>query len=117
METLRHAGLTYPQYLVLLVLLEERKLSVGEICSRLVLDSGTVTPLLKRMEANGHVTRSRSKSDERIVVAELTEKGRRLGSVASRARKEVVRRLNMSDKEILRLRSELMEIAYRLAPN
>ena len=114
METLREVGLTYPQYLVLLTLLEDEQLSVGAICSRLGLDSGTVTPLLKRMEANGHATRSRSLDDERVVVASLTKKGKNLRDVAFRARSEVVRRLDMSDREILRLRGQLMKLAEKL---
>ena len=71
-------GLTYPQYLVMLVLWEEEPQTVGGLGARLYLDSGTLTPLLKRMEAAGHVTRSRDPDDERRVVIGLTEKGRAL---------------------------------------
>jgi len=113
-ETLQEAGLTYPQYLVLITLLEGGNLSVGEICGRLGLDSGTITPLLKRMEANGHVARSRNRDDERIVMVQLTATGHGLRDVALRARAEVVRRLNMPDREILRLRSKLMDLADKL---
>ena len=62
---LRPLGLTYPQYLVMLVLWEEEPQTVGGLGARLYLDSGTLTPLLKRMEAAGHVTRSRDPDDER----------------------------------------------------
>ena len=62
---LRPLGLTYPQYLVMLVLWEEEPQTVGGLGTRLYLDSGTLTPLLKRMEAAGHVTRSRDPDDER----------------------------------------------------
>ncbi|MFY0613373.1 MAG: MarR family transcriptional regulator [Hyphomicrobiaceae bacterium] len=113
-ETLQEAGLTYPQYLVLITLLEGGRLSVGDICTRLNLDSGTVTPLLKRMEANGHVTRARNRDDERIVMVQLTQAGRGLREVALRARAKVVQRLQMPDREILRLRSKLMDLADRL---
>ena len=75
---LAHHELTYPQYLVLLVLWEEEGLSVKEIGSRLFLDSGTLTPLLKRLEASGHVRRARDRPDERQVSIFLTEKGRGL---------------------------------------
>ena len=75
---LEQMGLTYPQYLVLLVLWEEEGLSVKEIGSRLFLDSGTLTPLLKRLEASGHVRRARDRPDERQVSIFLTEKGRGL---------------------------------------
>ena len=77
---LAHHELTYPQYLVLLVLWEEEGLSVKEIGSRLFLDSGTLTPLLKRLEASGHVRRARDRPDERQVSIFLTDKGRGLKS-------------------------------------
>jgi DNA-binding MarR family transcriptional regulator len=70
--------LTYPQYLVLLVLWEQEGQTVKEIGLRLFLDSGTLTPLLKRLEASGHVRRARDRSDERQVSIFLTEKGRDL---------------------------------------
>jgi len=69
-------GLTYTKYIVFLVLWEEDGITVGDICSRLYLDNGTVTPLIKKMEAEGYVTRKRSKEDERVVTVHLTEKGR-----------------------------------------
>ncbi|MFZ5707865.1 MAG: MarR family winged helix-turn-helix transcriptional regulator [Pseudomonadota bacterium] len=75
---LRQLGLTYPQYLVMLVLWESAPQTVGTLGARLYLDSGTLTPLLKRMEAAGHVTRSRDPEDERRVVIGLTEAGRAL---------------------------------------
>ncbi len=75
---LAHHELTYPQYIVLLVLWEEEGLSVKEIGGRLFLDSGTLTPLLKRLEASGHVRRARDRPDERQVSIFLTEKGRSL---------------------------------------
>ncbi len=75
---LRELGLTYPQYLVMLVLWEDAPQTVGALGTRLYLDSGTLTPLLKRMEAAGHVTRSRDPADERRVVISLTEAGRAL---------------------------------------
>lgn len=69
-------GLTYPQYLVLLVLWESGDRPVKEIGERLHLDYGTLSPLLKRLEANGLVTRTRRPADERTVVVGLTEEGR-----------------------------------------
>ena len=71
-------GLTYPQYLVLLVLWESDGVAVGELGTRLFLDSGTLTPLLKRMEASGLLTRNRDPRDERRVVVGLTPAGRAL---------------------------------------
>jgi DNA-binding MarR family transcriptional regulator len=71
-------GLTYPQYLVMLVLWEQQPQTVGALGARLYLDSGTLTPLLKRMEASGIVTRTRDPEDERRVMVGLTEKGKAL---------------------------------------
>jgi DNA-binding MarR family transcriptional regulator len=71
-------GLTYPQYLVMLVLWEEQPQSVGALGARLYLDSGTLTPLLKRMESAGFVNRARDPEDERRVRVTLTDKGKAL---------------------------------------
>ena len=71
-------GLTYPQYLVLLVLWESDAIGVGELGERLYLDSGTLTPLLKRMEAAGLLARARAAGDERRVIVTLTAAGRAL---------------------------------------
>ena len=71
-------GLTYTQYVVLLVLWEKDGVTVGEICERLMLDNGTLSPLLKKMEQAGYVRRERSREDERVVVITLTEAGRAL---------------------------------------
>jgi DNA-binding MarR family transcriptional regulator len=75
---LTELNLTYPQYLVLLVLWEEGRVTVGRLGDRLHLDSGTLSPLLKRLEANGFVRRERSLDDERLVDVMLTPAGRRL---------------------------------------
>jgi MarR family transcriptional regulator, organic hydroperoxide resistance regulator len=79
---LNELGLTYPQYLAMLVLWERDGISVGDICARLYLDSGTVTPMLKRMESLGLVERSRDLADERRVLVMLTDEGRALRSRA-----------------------------------
>ncbi|AKH42725.1 MULTISPECIES: MarR family winged helix-turn-helix transcriptional regulator [Alphaproteobacteria] len=79
---LRELGLTYPQYLVMLVLWEKEPQTVGSLGARLYLDSGTLTPLLKRMEAAGLVRRTRDPEDERRVVIELTESGKILRNQA-----------------------------------
>ena len=76
-------GLTYPQYLVMLVLWHEDGLIVSEIGERLLLDSGTLTPLLKRMAANGLLARQRDKQDERRVRIELTATGAQLKARAA----------------------------------
>ena len=75
---LSERGLTYPQYLVLLVLWEKDAQPVNDIAKRLLLETNTVTPLLKRMEAEGIVTRSKGKEDARQMIVKLTKKGRDL---------------------------------------
>lgn len=75
-------GLTYPQYLVMLVLWEQDAILVKDIGARLFLDSGTLTPLLKRLESNGLVERKRDAHDERQVRISLSEAGRRLRTAA-----------------------------------
>ncbi|HOT61724.1 MAG TPA: MarR family transcriptional regulator [Treponemataceae bacterium] len=71
-------GLTYPQYLAMLVMWERGSVGIGELCALLDLETGTVSPLMKRLESLGLVTRERDPGDERSVRARLTDKGRRL---------------------------------------
>jgi DNA-binding MarR family transcriptional regulator len=75
---LKPLGLTYTQYIVFLVLWEQDGITVGELGTKLHLDNGTITPLLKKMQDKGYVTRERSKSDERVVIVSLTDEGRAL---------------------------------------
>lgn len=75
-------GLTYPQYVALLVLWEQDGLTVSEIGERLFLDSGTLTPLLKRLESAGYISRLRDAADERRVLIQLTAAGRKLKAKA-----------------------------------
>jgi Transcriptional regulators len=70
--------LTYTQYITMMVLWEEREISVKQLGNRLYLDSGTLTPLLKSLEAKGYVTRCRSEADERVVLIRLTDAGLKL---------------------------------------
>ena len=113
-------GLTYPQYLVMLVLWEEKVASVRELGERLALDSGTLTPLLKRLELGGFVSRRRDLDDERIVRIELTAEGRKLRSKARNVPAELACRagFDVSDERerarLDRLRRDLMAIAEQL---
>ena len=75
---LKPLGLTYTQYIVLLALWESGKTTVGDLCRTLYLDCGTLTPLLKKMEESGWITRCRCKVDERVVDVSVTDKGREL---------------------------------------
>lgn len=76
-------GITYPQYLVLMVLWETDSLSVNEIAQKLILNTNTVTPLLKRMETQGMIRRQRSGNDERKVIVKLTKQGKLLQAKAA----------------------------------
>ena len=114
-------GLTYPQYLVLLVLWERDGLPVKEVGERLALDSGTLTPLLKRLEQQGLVERRRGEDDERIVRIHLTPDGRALRGKARKIPTELACRAgydlgnDRSVRELVRLREELTQLARRLS--
>ncbi|MBW3111004.1 MULTISPECIES: MarR family winged helix-turn-helix transcriptional regulator [Bacillaceae] len=111
---LEEIGVTYPQYLALLVLWEEQTISVKELGRKLFLDSGTLTPMLKRMEANGLVERTRSKEDERSVVISLTERGRDLKEKAECVPTRLLERLEMDGEELNQLDQTLTTILNRL---
>lgn len=106
-EGLDAVGLTYPQYLVMLVLWEHGPQTVSGIGRRLDLDSGTLTPLLKRLEAAGLVERKRGRADEREVMVSLTPAGDGVREGAARARAMVVRRLGLDAADIDRLKMEM----------
>ena len=113
-ERLEPLGLTYPQYLVLVVLWEADGLTVSELGNRLLLDSGTLTPLIKRLESAGLVTKQRRSTDEREVEVWLSPQGHQMQRAASLAREHVVCRLQMSETEIAALRAELIAMVERL---
>jgi DNA-binding MarR family transcriptional regulator len=75
---LQQLGLTYPQYLAMMVLWERDGVTVGDVSTRLLTDPGSLTPLLKRLEVEGLIKRTRSKEDERVVLLTLTEQGKAL---------------------------------------
>ena len=75
---LKPLGITYTQYIMFLVLWEQDGITVGELCKRLMLDTGTVTPMLKNTEKQGLIRRERSVEDERVVVITLTDEGKAL---------------------------------------
>ena len=111
---LEEIGLTYPQYLILIVLWQTDRLNVSDIGRRLALDSGTLTPVLKRLEAVGIVNRTRRRQDEREVEVTLTEKGRSLRNRALDVRCAVVHQLHMSDQEMQALRMDLNSLVATL---
>lgn len=94
---LQELDITYPQYLVLLVLWEQDKISVSDISESLLLESNTLTPLLKRMEAKELIVRHRSKEDERSVILELTRKGKALKRKAMCIPGQILNQLRTND--------------------
>lgn len=100
-------GLTHPQYLVMLALWQHGTRSVGQLGEALQLDSATVSPLLKRLEAEGLVTRTRSRHDERVLVVGLTDAGSALRERATAVPGEVVARLGLELRELDELRESL----------
>lgn len=111
---LAQLGLTYPQYLVMIVLWEGDARTVSQLGRALHLDSGTLTPLLKRLEAMGLVTRTRRTSDEREVEVRLTLSGHELREEAIAVRSDIVCQLGMSEEEIARLRAEIIGVLKAL---
>lgn len=102
--------LTHPQYLVLLALWERSPRSVKDLSASLRLDPATLSPLLKRLEALGHLTRRRSTADERLLVVELTETGRALRAEAEKIPPAVVERLGMDVPELVELHRALTRV-------
>ena len=111
---LAEMGLTYPQYVVMLVLWEADGLMVSEIGERLFLDSGTLTPLLKRLEANGLITRVRYTGDERRVHIKLTDGGRALKKSAEKIPACIMALTQCDIPELLSLGQELKTLRERL---
>jgi len=103
-------GLTYPQYLVMLALWENDGQSVSALGEKLALDSGTLTPLLKRLEAQGHVARQRDADDERRVIVRLTPAGRQLKIQARRIPQEIGRASGCELSEIVDLTRQLTTV-------
>jgi DNA-binding MarR family transcriptional regulator len=108
-------GLTYPQYLAMLVLWEQDGLMVSELGERLYLDSGTLTPLLKRMEASGLVARIRDVEDERRVHIMLTAAGRKLKAKAARIPACILSASQCTVPEITSLTKQVQALRERLA--
>ncbi|WP_368068573.1 MarR family winged helix-turn-helix transcriptional regulator [Hyphomonas sp.] len=112
---LNEISLTYPQYVTMLSLWETDGVTVGALGKRLFLDSGTLTPLLKRLEAASLVTRTRNAKDERQVMIRLTLKGRALKQKAACIPQQVGARGGLSISEFLTLRKTLKKLRAALA--
>ena len=116
-KLLPELGVTYPQYLVLLVLWERDRLMVSEIGERLFLESPTLTPLLKRMELLGLLRRIRGKNDERQVIVSLTAQGRDLRRRARAVPSGVFCATGCSPNELASIRDHLLQLRARLLEN
>lgn len=116
-------GITYPQYLVMLLLWEQDGRSVKELGERLFLDSATLTPLLKRLEQEGLITRTRDPDDERVVRIKLSDAGRALKAKARKVPAAIACRAGVSPGDVkglarlLQLRDELLALADTLNTN
>ena len=111
---LQTLGLTYPQYLTMMVLWERDGMTVGEISTRLLTDPGSLTPLLKRLEAEGLLSRTRSKDDERVVIVELTPQGRALRDQAESVPLNIVKASCHSSAELRALQASLLSLRKNL---
>jgi DNA-binding MarR family transcriptional regulator len=109
-------GLTHPQYLVMVALWQHGPLQVKELGALLALDSGTLSPLLKRLEAMGLVSRRRSQHDERQVTVSVTDRGRDLRQDAREVHEQVVLRLGLDDDELAQLQTVLKRVSEAIAP-
>lgn len=110
---LKELGLTYTQYITFLVLWEHDGIPVGEICDKLMLDNGTVSPLLKKMEQAGYISRSRSPEDDRVVVITLTEEGRKMQERAKDIPDNVGKCVDLPVEKALELYNLLYELLGR----
>lgn len=110
---LNELGLTYTQYLVFLVLWEKDGVTVSEICEKLMLDSGTVSPLLKKLQQAGYIEKVRSAEDDRVVVISLTEDGKALQKKAKDVPMKVASCIDLSPEKA----KQLYELLYELLDN
>ena len=111
---LQALGLTYPQYLAMLVLWEQDGLTVGEISQHLLTDPGSLTPLLKRLESEGLLKRTRSREDERVVLVQLTDKGRKLHKQAEEVPQLILKASGRTHEGLQKLQADLLELRESL---
>ncbi|CEJ69905.1 MarR family winged helix-turn-helix transcriptional regulator [Chryseobacterium oranimense] len=107
-------GITYPQYLVMMVLWENDGLPVNHIGEKLFLDSGTLTPLLKRLESKGIISRKRKKEDERVVEVFLTEAGKQLQKKACEIPGKIQTTIGIETEDLLHLKETVLKILNKI---
>ena len=108
-------GLTHPQYLVMLALWEQSPRSLGDLADELAMEPATLSPLVKRLETQGRITRSRRRDDERVLEIELTEDGRALRTLALEVPGQIMQRTGMDAAALAALRDGLTPFAGGLA--
>lgn len=111
---LEELDITYPQYLVMMVLWEHQRLTVNQIGEKLSLDSGTITPLLKRLEAKSYIIRQRKIEDERVVEISLTDEGERLQDQACLIPSKMNEKLNLSETDVNELKGAINILLEKL---
>jgi len=104
---LEKLDMTYPQYLVMLVLWKEKSITVKELGNRLYLDSGTLTPLLKRLEQKSLLTRRRDATDERSVIISVTAKGKEMQQKAKKIPETLGKCMSVGEKDLVRFHEQL----------
>lgn len=113
-SALERIGLTYTQYVAMMVLWDEREISVRDLGKRLYLDSGTLTPVLKSLESKGYVSRHRSTQDERLLIITLTDAGEALQCEAASVPAQVGCRIGLSADEAVQLYKLLYQVLESL---
>ncbi|ANF97167.1 MarR family winged helix-turn-helix transcriptional regulator [Paenibacillus bovis] len=111
---LEEMGITYPQYITLVVLWEKRECTIKELGKEIYLDSGTMTSMLKRMEENGLITRQRSTEDERVVNIKITEKGMALQEQSRCLPQSLLDATGLSSEELQTLNQQLRQLISKL---
>lgn len=116
---LKELGLTYPQYITMMVLWEHNKISMRDLGKRLYLDSGTLTPVLKKLEAMSYLKRYRNPEDERILMVSITDEGKALRNEAEKIPYQIGCLVNQkggqfSTEEIIKLKDQLYQIIHVL---
>jgi len=106
--------ITYPQYLVMMILWEHDGLPVNSIGEKLYLDSGTLTPLLKRLEAKGFISRKRKKEDERVVEVFITESGKDLQQKACEIPGKLLRKIDAAPEDWIALKESVQKILNKI---
>lgn len=111
---LEELDMTYPQYLVMMVLWENDGLTVNEVGEKLLLDSGTLTPLLKRLENKSYLSRNRKKEDERVVELFLTKEGRNLQQKACSIPADMLQKIDLKSEDLVKLKNLLDEMVAKI---